>query len=111
MQDVQRVMQSEQAGMPTVQSMHPAQRFLNAGQVSQMLGIDRSTVYRMAEQRAITRDEDRPTVGGSRPNRWRLYSRHPVILLQTQRPADGRYCCLSRTRSHSSSSPRSSSAS
>src|ERR1039458_3794825 len=49
MQDVQRVMQSEQAGMPTVQNMHPAQRFLNAGQVSQMLGIDRSTVYRMAE--------------------------------------------------------------
>ena len=33
----------------TVQSMHPAQRFLSAGQVSQMLGVDRSTVYRMAE--------------------------------------------------------------
>ena len=30
MQDVQRVMQNVQAGMQTVQSMHPAQRFLNA---------------------------------------------------------------------------------
>ena len=49
MQDMQRAMQSMQAGMQTVQSMHPAQRFLSAGQVSQMLGIDRSTVYRMAE--------------------------------------------------------------
>ncbi len=55
MQDVQRVMQNVQAGMQTVQSMHPAQRFLSAGQVSQMLGIDRSTVYRMAESGRLPR--------------------------------------------------------
>jgi excisionase family DNA binding protein len=49
MQGVQRVMQNVQASMQDEQSMYPAQRFLSAGQVSQMFGIDRSTVYRMAE--------------------------------------------------------------
>jgi excisionase family DNA binding protein len=49
MQEMQPVMQSVQAGMQNDRSMHLARRFLSAGQVSQMLGIDRSTVYRMAE--------------------------------------------------------------
>ena len=42
-------MQNVHVGTQTVESMHPAKRFLSAGQVSQMLGVDRSTVYRMAE--------------------------------------------------------------
>ena len=48
-------------------------------------------------KRAIARDEDRPTVAvPSRTGRG-ICSRRLVILLQTQRPAEGRYCCLSRT--------------
>ena len=46
-QDMQAVnMRDMQMGS---QNMHEAQRFFRAEQVSEMLGIDRSTVYRMAE--------------------------------------------------------------
>ena len=92
MQDVQRVMQSEQEGMPTVQSMHPAQRFLNAGQVSQMLGIDRSTVYRMAQSGRLPATKIGPTVAVPGRTDGGSARRAPaVILLLTQRPAEGRY--------------------
>ena len=47
-------MQNVQAGMQTVQSMHPAQRFPGApDRCRRCLVIDRSTVYRMAESVAI----------------------------------------------------------
>jgi len=46
MQDMQRVLQNMQIDR---QDMPSAQRFLRAEEVSRVLGVDRSTVYRMAE--------------------------------------------------------------
>ncbi|MGD0982555.1 MAG: helix-turn-helix domain-containing protein [Acidimicrobiales bacterium] len=46
MQDMQPLMHDMQSNR---QDMHPSRPFLRAEQVSQVLGVDRSTVYRMAE--------------------------------------------------------------
>ncbi|MGA3215733.1 MAG: helix-turn-helix domain-containing protein [Acidimicrobiales bacterium] len=55
------------------QNMHEAQRFFRAEQVSEMLGIDRSTVYRMAENGRL------PAMKVGR--QWRFPAEHIAAML------------------------------
>ena len=74
MQDMQTIMQSVRAGMQNERDMHAEQRFLNAEQVSQTLGIDRSTVYRMAESGRLLATK----IG----RQWRLPAEQIAALLE-----------------------------
>ena len=74
MHNMQSTKQNVQVGTQNAHGIPPVQRFLRAEQVAQILGVDRSTVYRMAESRRLPAMK----IGGQ----WRFPAEQVAALLE-----------------------------